>query len=140
MSAYSGTLLTQASPGAVSVSVGSLPTYIAGQVGVGGLDEWYVEIGAGQPTAEVRAVTNVGGSGPYSLTVAALTNTHPVGESVVLRGPSYMTGTGKQGTTTGTGNADRYTGSDGTHPTVAGQAYIASVVASLWARSIQAVG
>jgi lysophospholipase L1-like esterase len=37
----------------------------------------------------------------------------------------WITGTGRVGTTTGTGNADLYTSSDGTHPSTAGHAYLA---------------
>lgn len=48
----------------------------------------------------------------------------------------WITGSGKVGTTTGTGNADLYTSSDGTHPTDAGHAYlahrIASAIAATW--------
>jgi hypothetical protein len=137
LTTWSSTLSSSAGGGATSISVASLPTYFTGQVGVGGLDTWYVQVGGGLTTAEVRAVTNISGSGPYTLTVAALTNAHTAGETVSLCGPSYITGTGKQGTTTGSGNADRYTGSDGTHPTVPGHTHIASTIAWLWARSIQ---
>jgi phospholipase/lecithinase/hemolysin len=44
----------------------------------------------------------------------------------------WITGTGRVGATTGTGNADTYIGSDATHPTDAGHAYLARrVVAAL---------
>jgi lysophospholipase L1-like esterase len=69
---------------------------------------------------EVRQTTNASGSGPYTITVAALTNAHTSGDPITETGPGWITGNGRQGTTNGSGTADRYTGSDSTHPTQAG--------------------
>jgi lysophospholipase L1-like esterase len=45
---------------------------------------------------------------------------------------AWITGTGRVGATTGTGNADTYIGTDAVHPTDAGHAYLAQrVVAAL---------
>ncbi len=44
-------------------------------------------------------------------------------------GGAWITGTGKSGSTTGDGNADVYTSSDGTHPTQAGHNYLGNRVA-----------
>ncbi|MFE9812391.1 SGNH/GDSL hydrolase family protein [Streptomyces sp. NPDC005548] len=53
------------------------------------------------------------------------------GTLLATHGP-FITGTGKVGSTTGSGNADIYVGSDGIHPTDAGHAYLARrIVASL---------
>lgn len=53
------------------------------------------------------------------------------GTLVATHGP-WVTGTGRVGATTGTGNADAYIGTDATHPTDAGHTYIASrVVAAI---------
>jgi hypothetical protein len=88
----------------------------------------YVRIGTGA-TQEVRAVASVSGTGPYTLNVqqngVSLAAAHTVGDPIVQSGPSYVTGTGKQGTPTGNGTAERYTGSDSTHPTVEGHLNIA---------------
>lgn len=48
----------------------------------------------------------------------------PSGTLVATHG-AWITGTGKVGATTGTGNADIYIGSDGVHPTDAGHVYLA---------------
>lgn len=73
------------------------------------------------------------GTGPYTLTLASptLANAHAAGDTVLVVGPSAITGTGKQGTTTGNGNADRYTGSDGTHPTSPGHVFLGKRVAQI---------
>jgi lysophospholipase L1-like esterase len=42
----------------------------------------------------------------------------------------WMTGTGDTGTPTGTGNADIFIGTDGAHPSVAGQDYLGARIAS----------
>lgn len=46
----------------------------------------------------------------------------------------FITGTGKQGTETGTGSADRYTGPDGAHPSEAGHEGIGGFVAGEFGR------
>jgi lysophospholipase L1-like esterase len=53
------------------------------------------------------------------------------GTLVATHGP-WITGTGRVGATTGTGNADTYIGTDAVHPTDAGHAYLAGrIVAAL---------
>lgn len=52
----------------------------------------------------------------------------------------WITGTGKAGSTNGTGNADRYVGSDGTHPTLAGQQYLGSRAAQAIAAAMPILG
>jgi lysophospholipase L1-like esterase len=92
----------------------------------------YIMIGApASGTAEVRKITGSTGSGPYALQFSGtgggggLSSAHTAGEPITPVGSYIYTGTGKQGTTTGVGNSDRYTSSDGTHPTVAGHLNIA---------------
>jgi lysophospholipase L1-like esterase len=84
--------------------------------------EYFVQIGnSGSSALEVRQVQSVSGSGPYTLGLTSgVGNTHAVGESVIQVGKGVLTGTGYQGATTGSGSSDRFTGTDGTHPTVAG--------------------
>jgi lysophospholipase L1-like esterase len=91
----------------------------------------FVRIGSGA-TQEVRAVSAVSGTGPYTLTVqqngANLAAAHAIGEPIVQSGPSYVTGTGRQGATAGNGTGDRYTGTDATHPTVEGHLNLALAI------------
>jgi hypothetical protein len=101
----------------------------------------YFQIGT-DTNAEVRMVTGVSGSGPYTLSFGGsyngltgggnLARTHALGDPVIPCGPGIITGSGKQGTTTGDGNADRYTGADATHPTGPGHLNIAIQVMSLY--------
>lgn len=49
-------------------------------------------------------------------------------DSILSTSP-WITGSGKEGATTGTGNADLYISSDGTHPSVAGLDYLSRRVA-----------
>ena len=128
------TLQALTTVGANQISLASIPLYMT--QGPATKSGWYVRVGNDQDS-EIRAVTNVTGTGPYTLTLSPnLSVAHAAGAVVTLSGPSYMTGTGKQGATTGTGNADRYTGNGGTHPTKAGHAHIARTVAKLWSRSL----
>ena len=115
------TLSAQASSGATSLSCPI--NYATGTI---------LRIGtAGTTTQEYRKVTSTSGGGPYTINFngtgggGALGVTHASGDPVTPVGPNIYTGSGKQGTTTGIGNSDRYTGSDGTHPTVAGHLNIA---------------
>lgn len=99
----------------------------------------YLQIGSGA-SMEIRKVAGRSGSGPYTHTITGgnWNFSYAAGVPVHAVGPSYITGTGKQGTTNGTGTADRYTGSDGTHPTVAGHTNIAVVAYRLLAASLPA--
>ena len=107
----------------------------------------YMQIGTGT-NAEVRMVTGVSGSGPYSLSFGGtyngvygggnLSNQHTAGEQVIPCGPGIVTGTGHVGALAADGNADRYTGSDATHPTAAGHFNIAAQVMRLYAASLPA--
>jgi hypothetical protein len=116
-----------------SISVTDIPAYFK-QANTG-TTVWWVKIGSGS-AQYVREVVSIAGSGPYTLGVTALGAGVSAGATVTLAGDSYQTGTGRQGATTGSGNSDRYTGSDATHPTVAGHGNIARCVADLWARSL----
>jgi lysophospholipase L1-like esterase len=88
----------------------------------------WLKVGTGA-AQEVRLTTNVTGSGPYTITVPALTNAHTAGDPITETGPGWVTGNGRQGTTNGSGTADRYTGSDSTHPTQAGHEALGLYVA-----------
>jgi lysophospholipase L1-like esterase len=88
-----------------------------------------VEIGT-STARERRVVTALSGVGPFTHTVAALNSAHPSGEVVRLVGPCLWTGTGKVGSTTGSGNSDRLVSSDGTHPTQDGYDALASCLAA----------
>ena len=90
-----------------------------------------VEIGTGLSTVERRRVTSTSGVGPYTMTVAALSNAHTAGETLEQVGNSMWTGTGRVGATTGSGNCDVYVSSDGTHPSSAGHQAIANTAAGL---------
>lgn len=96
----------------------------------------YVQIGTGT-TAEIRVTNGVSGSGPYTISLSgsgdgfALLQAHNSGEAVVTSGRCFLTGAGRQGATSGSGNADRYVGSDSTHPTGPGHLNIAMNV--FWA-------
>lgn len=83
-------------------------------------------------------VTATGGVGPFGLTVAAMTSAHASGVAVRQVGPGYMTGNGRSGTPTGSGNSDLFRNTDGTHPTQAGHEHIGNLVRSLIARQVLA--
>jgi len=124
------TLSSAATVGATSVSAAvSLPV------------NTYIQIGS-DSDAEVRKITGVSGSGPYSLQFTGtggggvLSRAHTSGTPVYLAGPSYLTGNGYQGTTNNSGNADRFTGGDGTHPTLAGHYNIAAQVHALYTKQL----
>jgi hypothetical protein len=106
--------------------------------------QFYVQIGSPSPGTnyEVRKVTSYGGTpGNWQINVSPnLTGTHVAGEEVRFVGPSYQTGIGRQGGTTGVGNSDRYTGTDTAHPTRLGQLNIALFVADGWARKLSLQG
>jgi lysophospholipase L1-like esterase len=118
-----------------TVTVGSAPEPFASGGTNAGRTGWYVTVIDGDNT-ETRLVTTMNNSNPRTLTTSAWTFSHAAGCQLVVGGPAWITGTGKQGTPTGSGNADRYVGSDGVHPTAAGHPALATTVASLWARSI----
>lgn len=105
-----GSATLQASTSASATSFSSNVNYRIGT---------WLKIGAGA-AQEVRQATNVTGSGPYTVTVAAMNSAHTANDPITETGPGWVTGTGRQGTTNGTGSADRYNGTDGTHPTQAG--------------------
>lgn len=97
---------------------------------------WCVQIGSGAQE-EVRLVNSVSGTGPYTLTLAnGTTWAHSAGEIVRVHGNQYISGSGNQGIPTGSGTADRYTGSDTTHPTILGHRNIAQTVAALWQQAV----
>lgn len=130
--AWTATLNSATTTGSTSVTVSSRPTYY--EQSSPALDKWWVRIGSGA-TQIVRQVTNISGTaGAWVLSFSGAAGVViPAGSPVVLCGPSYQTGSGKQGSTAGDGNSDRYTGSDGTHPTKAGHENLARVIAARWA-------
>ena len=78
-------------------------------------------------------------------TAAATTGAHLFIDQIVAttagaNSLGWITGTGKAGSTNGTGNADRYVSSDGTHPTLAGQQYLGSRAAQAIAAAMPILG
>lgn len=118
---------------AVSIIVPNGPApFISGGVAAARAN-WYAYVKdlADPTTSEVRKVTAMGSADPRTLTVAALTNAHAAASTVIAYcGPGTITGTGKQGTTAGDGNADWAIGTDGIHPTDAGHDLYADEISS----------
>jgi lysophospholipase L1-like esterase len=120
--APSTTLNSSASAAATSISlVGCMPVRST------------VEIGTGTANVERRVITGLSGGGPFTATVAALTNSHSAAETVTMVGPTLWTGLGKVTATTGAGNSDLLVSSDGTHPSQDGHDEIGTLVARLLA-------
>jgi len=118
-SAQSTTMAATANSSATTVSLtAAMP--VGATISLGGTD-----------ASQRRVVTAVSGSGPYSHTVAALSSQVTSGTTVALVGPCFWTGSGKVGSTTGSGNCDLFVASDGTHPTAAGQDALAHAIASI---------
>lgn len=108
-------------------------------------DSLYAAVKAGLPQCEVYVI---GCWSPSGSPASSITNTdttlrtsaatagfpfispitggcyNAAGTLVATHGP-WITGTGKVGSTTGSGNADVYIGTDGVHPTDAGHVYLA---------------
>jgi hypothetical protein len=94
----------------------------------------YLRIGTGTNSEVRRVISNTAVSGIYALGFnnnafagggSALISNHAAGEALTPVGPGIYSGSGKQGTPVGNGNADRYTSSDATHPTILGHLNIA---------------
>jgi lysophospholipase L1-like esterase len=85
---------------------------------------------------ERKVVTAVSGTGPYTLTVKAMTNAFASGVAVKQVGPCWWTGTGKVGATTGIGNSDLLVSSDGTHPSAAGHDELGRFAAGLISQNL----
>jgi hypothetical protein len=71
---------------------------------------------------EQGTVASISGTGPFTVnlntaTEGTLAAIHNINDPIEATGPGWATGSGKQTVTTGNGTADRYRGSDGTHPT-----------------------
>lgn len=131
---WAETITASVNSAATSVSVATIPAYFL--TATPGVDSWYIRLGTGD-TQCIRKVTNITGTGPYTLGLASATGfAFAAGSLVVMGSPGYITGTGRQGATVGDGNADRFTGGDQTHPTMAGHANIARVLAERWSRAI----
>lgn len=106
----------------------------------------YIQIGT-DTNAEVRMITGNSGTGPYTLSFGGtlngltgggnLSRTHALGDPVIPCGPAAITGSGKQGTPVGDGNADRYTGNDATHPTGPGHLNLAVHIMRLYANTLE---
>lgn len=96
-----------------------------------------VELGVGLSNTEMRRITNVSGTGPYTNTCAALTNAHVVGETVRQVGNSWCTGSGRVGSLTGIGTGDIYMASDNIHPTTAGHYAMGRCVAQQIVNALQ---
>lgn len=80
--------------------------------------------------ADIRAVSSVSGTGPYTLSVTESGQTlkaHASGVPIVECGDSMNTGVGTQASPSG-GTSSRYTGTDTTHPTQAGHYNIALLI------------
>ncbi len=83
--------------------------------------------------AEVRQLNGSSGSGPYTITfngAAPFVNAHAAGEPIVQVDAAELTGTGRMGSPANNGTADRYTGPDGTHNSIAGAMFRAKRIAS----------
>jgi lysophospholipase L1-like esterase len=107
------TSTTLASGSAASATTISVTTHVA-------VVRSTIQVGSGS-TRERRVVTNIAGAGPFTYTVSpGFTNAHSSGEAVTPVGSSFITGTGRVGTTTGAGNADLLISSDATHFSQAG--------------------
>lgn len=134
---FSTALTAPAAAGANSISVAALPSYFGGVTNAAPSGDWWVEIG-GAGAKEVHYINGwMSGAGPYSLPLdRALSGSFVAGTPVVTVGPGYVFGTGRQGTPTGSGDADRITGPDAKHPTVYGHQHIAGVVLSMLAGNI----
>lgn len=109
----SGTITEATSTGSNNVKMSFLPPARS-----------YLKFGTGS-TLEVRQVNNPnltgGSSAPYTVQLDLNpSNAHPAGDPVVQVGASLLSGTGKMSAPTGIGNADRMTGPDGTHASIAG--------------------
>jgi len=120
--------LTGPGKGTIQASVNASATTFTSdfQFGIGST----IDIGADISTSELRRVTAVSGTGPYTMTVAALNNAHRVDEVVRQVGASWCTGLGRVGATTGVGTADRYMHSDDVHPTQAAHDTVGRLVAT----------
>ena len=113
--AVSTTTSSGAAIGATTIAGLAAPIPVGSTVIINGLDR--------------RVVTARSGSGPYTITVAALTTLVPASSVTISAiGSSMWTGTGQVGTTTGAGNCDLYVSSDGTHPSQAGHDAIGTAV------------
>lgn len=96
-----------------------------------------VQIG-NDANAEIKKIAGVSGTGPWTHTVTAMARAHAAASVVIPIGPSYVTGNGKQGAPQNNGTADRYRGTDGTHPSVAGHEHIARTVFQLLSAALPA--
>lgn len=129
---WSSTVSSAYSSG-TNLVLSDVPGYFKG-AGVG-LDGWYIRIGD-ENVQYVRPVSNISGSGPYTVAIgSALPASVAAGTKVRLGQSAYITGLGRQGSPSGSGSADRLMGADD-HPTVAGHGHIAKCVADAWARSV----
>lgn len=92
-----------------------------------------VEIGTGSVRERkvINGLTQITGSDVSYAFDGALQYAHAASEPVVEVGPSYLTGRGQIGTTTGWGNADIFTGADGVHPGQDGHSALAMAMARL---------
>lgn len=84
------------------------------------------------PNGDRMQVKALSGTGPYTVTPdQAFNNPHSTGDVVTQVGDCFWSGNGKQGATTGYGNADEFVFTDGTHPTPAGHSALGQAAASL---------
>jgi hypothetical protein len=92
-----------------------------------------VELGSGATRERVviTGLKQISGSGVSYAFDGTLQYAHSSGETVREVGPSYLTGRGYGGATTGWGNADLLVSSDHTHPTQAGDEALGMVTAQL---------
>lgn len=72
------------------------------------------------------------GAGPSTITPDSTTlSAHASGEVLIQVGDSLLTGYGRVGATTGTGNSDLYVSTDGSHPSQAGHDALGQCIGSL---------
>lgn len=130
---FSTTLTGAYTSGQTQITIGALPAYFNNAAATAPSGDWYVCIGSGANQVVRKANGWASGTpGAFVLPIdSTLGQNFAAGTQVRAVGCGFLTGTGKQGTTTGDGNSDIYVGSDVTHPTKAGHSNLANVILGL---------
>lgn len=118
-------------PLTASTAAGVRIAHVAGSANVPEYGQ-VLEIGTGATRERILPTSQATGGGYFAANYdGTLQYTHAAGEPVKLVGPSYMTGHGYVGATTGYGNSDTFVTTDGVHPAAAGRIALARVWAHL---------
>jgi len=116
--AVSTTTSSGASAGATTIAGLAAPIPAGSTVSINNIDR--------------RVITSRSGTGPYTITVPALTTAVPATPvTIATVGPALWSGTGRVGATTGAGNSDLYVSTDGVHPSQAGHNAIGTAAGRL---------